>query len=44
MNPNCAVRNPITQKITLLRAATTSPAHSFRPTKIVESTVRVHET
>ncbi len=40
MNANCAVRTPITQRITLLIPATTRPLQSFRPTRTVDSTVK----
>jgi hypothetical protein len=43
-NPNCAVRMPIAQMITLLAAATTQPCHSFFPTSTVEITVNTHDT
>ena len=43
INPNCPVRNPITQIIALFTPATASPVHRFRPTRTVERTVRPHE-
>jgi hypothetical protein len=43
MNPNCAVRTPITQTITLLAPATIHPCQNFLPMRMVESIVRTHE-
>lgn len=43
MKPNWAVRTPITQMSTLFTAATASPIHSLRPTRIVESTVKTQD-
>jgi hypothetical protein len=41
--PNCAVRIPMTQIMTLLIAATNHPCQSFLPTRTVESTVNTQE-
>jgi hypothetical protein len=41
--PNCAVRIPMTQMITLFIAATTHPCHNFLPTSTVEITVKTHD-
>lgn len=42
-NPNCAVRTPITQIITLLTAARIQPCHNLFPIRIVEITVKTHD-
>jgi hypothetical protein len=42
-NPNCAVRIPITQRITLLAAASAQPCHNRFPTITVETTLKTHE-
>jgi hypothetical protein len=44
MNPVCAVRNPITQMITLLIAHRTQPSQQRRPSKMVDEMVRMQET
>jgi hypothetical protein len=44
MNPVCAVRNPITQMITLLIAHKAQPSQQRRPSKIVDEMVRMQET
>ena len=41
--PNCAVRTPIRQTITLFAPATIQPCQSFLPTRTVERTVRTQE-
>ncbi|HTX76787.1 MAG TPA: hypothetical protein VMD29_11325 [Terracidiphilus sp.] len=43
INPNWSVLNPMTQISTLFTAATSSPIHNLRPTRIVESTVNKQE-
>jgi hypothetical protein len=42
-NPNCEVRIPIKQMMTLLTAAMTQPCHNFFPTSTVETTVNTHD-
>jgi hypothetical protein len=44
MNPVCAVRNPITQMITLLIAHRAQPSQQRRPSKMVDEMVRMQET
>jgi hypothetical protein len=39
-NPNCAVRNPMTQMMMLFAPAMNQPCHSFFPTRTVERMVK----
>jgi hypothetical protein len=41
--PNCAVRIPMKQMMTLLTPATIQPCHNFFPTSTVDITVKTHE-
>jgi len=43
MNPNCSVRTPITQMMTLFTPARAHPSQHRRPTSIVDATVKTHE-
>jgi hypothetical protein len=43
MNPNCAVRSPMTQMMTLLMAANIQPSQHLLPTRIVERIVKTQE-
>src|ERR1700683_961388 len=43
IKPNCAVRNPIKQMTMLLTAARSQPSQQRRPTKIVETIVRMQD-
>jgi len=43
MNPNCAVRNPITQMMMLLTPASAQPSQYRRPTRIVDAMVKMQE-
>jgi hypothetical protein len=43
MNPNCAVRKPITQIMTLFTPARAHPSQHRRPTRIVDATVNTQE-
>ena len=42
-NPNCAVRMPIRQMMTLFTPAITHPCHNFLPTSTVEKIVKIQE-
>jgi hypothetical protein len=42
-NPNCAVRIPMMQMMTLFAAAITHPCHNFFPTSTVERTVNAQD-
>jgi uncharacterized membrane protein len=44
MNPIWAVLNPMMQMIMLLIAASTQPSQHLRPTRIVETMVKTHDT
>jgi len=43
MNPNCAVRNPITHMMMLLTPANAQPSQHRRPTRTVDATVKMQE-
>jgi hypothetical protein len=43
MNPNCAVRKPIMQIITLFTAASTHPSQHLLPIKTVETMVKTQD-
>jgi hypothetical protein len=43
MKPNWAVLTPMMQISTLFAAATIQPYHCFRPTRTVDTTVKMHD-
>jgi hypothetical protein len=43
IKPNCAVRNPMKQRIALFAPAIIHPCHNFLPTISVETIVRAQE-
>ena len=43
MNPNCAVREAMTQTTRLFAPAIIHPCQNFLPMRMVERTVRTHE-
>jgi hypothetical protein len=43
INPICCVRNPMTQMMTLFKAASAQPSQQRRPTRMVEAIVSKQE-
>jgi hypothetical protein len=43
MKPNCSVRNPMMHMITLLTPARAQPSQHRRPTRIVDTTVKMQD-